>query len=127
MHINQGKDQGSMLDDGMVEITDIGCCRRKFVPYEAFKKSEMNMESMRAATQDADDHRAVECYKLPGRPEDLWMAAVSCIVGGGQTGHAVHVDKNYMASGKKAGVDKGPGNHAVPGSRVVKFCLLYHI
>ena len=35
--INGGKDRGSMLDDGMVAVTEHGICPRQMIPYEAYQ------------------------------------------------------------------------------------------
>ena len=126
MHINGGRDQGSMLDDGMVFMTDTGLCLRdkdgeRLVPDGAYQKNSLSMEQMRFATQDAGNQRAGECYRMPNASaEQCWQALLSCLAGRGQVGLAVHVGNNYMRSGKVAGYDRGPGNHAIAGDDIVK-------
>jgi len=121
MHINGGRDQGSMLDDGMVFMTDNGMCKKDLVPYQAYRKSELSMEALRFATQDALNQRAGECYRMPtDSVEKCWASLVSCLAGRGQVGLAVHVGNNYMRSGTMAGVDRGNGNHAIAGDDLVK-------
>lgn len=125
MHINGGRDQGSMLDDGMVFMTDVGFCKKEIdgdmlIPYQSYRKSDIGMEQMRFATQDAVNQRAGECYQMPnGTPEQCWAALLSCLAGRGVVGLAVQVGNNYMRSGEIAGFDRGPGNHAVCGDDIV--------
>jgi|TARA_R110002096_G_scaffold321278_4_gene515386 hypothetical protein len=126
MHINGGQDNGSMLDDGMKFMTDVGICRRKvdgeqLIPYQSYRKNKINMETLRFATQDAANQKAGECYQMPkDSPESCWHALLSCLAGRGTVGLAVHVGRNYMRSGKIAGYDRGHGNHAVAGDDIVK-------
>lgn len=126
MHINGGRDQGSMLDDGMVFMTDKGMCLRyddtgrEIIPSGTYRKQDVNMEAMRYAIQDAPNQRAGECYRMSNRsPEKCWGGLLSCLAGRGQVGLAVHVGDRYMRSGKIAGFDNGPGNHAIAGDDIV--------
>lgn len=120
MLINGGKDNGSMLDDGMVKVTDEGICQRTYIPYEAYQQRTIGMEQWRMATQNAKNYRAYECYQMPtSSMEKCYLAMLSCIAGRGCVGTAVHVGNNYMRSGITAGVDRGVGNHAVPGDDIV--------
>lgn len=122
--INGGKDQGSMLDDGMVECTDVGMPRQEIdgkiiVPYQAYRQGDFDVEQWRIASQDAENHRFAEAYQAPTDSlERLWWALLSCITGRGAVGVAVHVGRRYMQSNKTAGLDRGPGNHAVPGAGI---------
>ncbi len=125
MHINGGRDQGSMLDDGMMFITDTGIARlvvdgKRLIPYGAYRKDKIPMEQLRFASQDAAGQRAGECYLMPNSsPEKCWAALLSCLAGRGQVGLAVHVGNNYMNSGKIAGFDRGNGNHAIAGDDII--------
>lgn len=125
MHINGGQDNGSMLDDGMVFGADVGFCRKKIngeqlIPYESYRKSDISMEAMRYATQDAKNQRSGECYQMPNSSASkCWAALISCLVGRGVVGLAVHVGDQYMRSGKIAGFDRGNGNHAICGDDVI--------
>jgi hypothetical protein len=121
MHINGGRDQGSMLDDGMKFMCDTGLCLKDLIPYGAYQKNKIQMEKLRYATQDAANQRAGECYQMPkDNPETCWQALLSCLAGRGVVGLAVHVGSSYMRSGRIAGFDKGRGNHAVCGDDIVK-------
>ncbi len=122
--INGGRDQGSHLDDGMVETTDHGGPRDivdgdRVIPYQMYKLTDLNMEQKRWAKQDAANYRFHECYQVSKGVERAWHQMVSGVAGGGVAGLAVHVGRNYMNSQKFAGVDRGPGNHAVPGTDVI--------
>lgn len=125
MNINGGVDNGSMLDDGMVYMTDYGICRRDIngqdlIPKGTVKKSSIPMEHLRFATQDAMNQRAGECYKMPNRSADqCWAALISCLAGRGMVGLAVQVGDRYMRSGKIAGFDRGNGNHAICGDDII--------
>jgi len=118
--INGGKDQGSMLDDGMVEAADEGFCPFKPEFYEKYSQRQFNMEQKRWAAQNSKDFRFQECYKAPKDSfEKMMLSLYSCLAGGGVIGMAVHVGNQYMRSGKTAGYDRGPGNHAVAGVGLV--------
>ncbi len=127
MHINGGRDQGSMLDDGMKFVADVGCCKKsiggeEIIPYQSFQKSKISMEHMRVATDDAQDQRWIEVYQFPkDSVEKCWHAILSCLAGRGVAGLAVHVGDAYMRSKEVAGFDNGPGNHAVAADDIV--CL----
>lgn len=127
MHINGGRDNGSGLAEGMRFVGDTGICKKiidgeQLIPYQAFRKSEISMEHLRVATQDAANQRIGEAYQFPNNSvEKCWHAILSCIAGRGVVGLAVHVGNSYMRSGVVAGVDGGPGNHAVAGDDII--CL----
>lgn len=119
MHINGGQDNGSMLDRGMVRMCDNGIAKKGLVPYQSYRTRDVSMEELRYADQDGMNQRGMECYKMPSRAEQCWHAMLSCLVGMGTVGIAVHVGNGYMRSGAMAGFDRGPGNHAVLGDDVV--------
>jgi hypothetical protein len=118
MHINDAQDRGSMLDDGMVAGTNLGMCLEGTVPYQSYRKSDLSMEQLRFATQQAKHFRYLEAYELPtGTIEELWRAAISAVLRREQLVLALHVGTRYMNSPTgnwaQAGFDRGKGNHAV--------------
>lgn len=108
-YINGGKDQGSHLNAGMRHITTDGCCPRNMIPYQAYKMGDVGIEAKRVAK----NFRAFECYELPKDPTTFWQAAITALCRREPIVVAVHVGRQYMSSGKVAGFDRGPGNHAV--------------
>jgi len=115
--INGGKDQGSMLDKGMIQTFEHGMPTFNPSFYQRYNQSQFSMEEKRWATDSAEDHCFGECYKAPDETfEGMMMALYSCLADGGAVGMAVHVGKNYMKSGEVAGFDRGPGNHAICGA-----------
>ena len=118
--INGGQDRGSMLDDGMVECFKNGMPNFNPAFYQRFRPSDFSMEEKRWAADKAKDNRFGECYKAPtdGGLAKLWLALCSCIADGGVAGLAVHVGNKYMNSKTIAGLDKGPGNHAIAGAQL---------
>ena len=124
MLINDGRDVGSMLDDGMVAAYDHGCPIFGKVPYESFNKDKhVKFDQWAQAQGNAKNQRLGEAYQMPtDSVEKCWHALISCISGRGTVGIAVHVAREYMNSEKMAGVSRGGGNHAVPGDSLVKLC-----
>ena len=107
-HINGGRDQGSMLDDGMNFISEHGCCTRGMVPYESYRDTG-GIEAKRIAK----GYRAL-CYALPQDSiENLWRAAITAVCRNQPIVLAVHVGNSFMNSGEFAGVNRGGGNHAI--------------
>ena len=116
--INGGKDQGSMLDDGMLTVSKIGMPKFGTVPYEAHTLDGLSMEQKRFAAQEAADFKYREAYKLPtGSIRELWTAACSALARGEMIVVAVHVGNSFMGTKRTSfsvcGFDRGPGNHAV--------------
>ena len=108
--INRGRDQGSLLDEGMVAVTEHGICPREMIPYEAYRQQDVSMEARRVAKA----YRAFECYRLPTSSlKKLWHSMVSAVCRNETIVLAVHVGNRFMATKEVAGVDRGPGNHAV--------------
>jgi len=115
--INGGRDQGSMLDDGMVEARENGMSAYQEAFYEKFRQSDFNMEQKRWATQSAENHKFLECYYAPKTSfEQMVLSLFTCLAEGGCIVMAVHVGNNYMRSGRTAGFDNGMGNHAIAGT-----------
>lgn len=108
--INDGKDRGSMLDDGMLAVTKHGVCPREMIPWEAYRIEDVSLEARRVAM----NYRALECYQFPtGSLEEFWHAVVSAVCRNELVVLAVHVGNRFLQSGEAAGLDRGPGNHAV--------------
>ncbi len=108
--INQGQDRGSMLDDGMLAITEHGICPRQMIPYEAYQTKDVSVEARRVAK----NYRAFECYQFPTQSlAKFWQAMISAVCRNELIVLAVHVGDRFLKSGEFAGVDRGPGNHAV--------------
>ncbi len=120
LNINGGKDEGSLLDKGMVFATDFGMAPYNQAFYEKYNANQLSMEQQRWASQNCVDFRFGECYQAPRNSvEQCWHSLVSCIAGGGVVGLAVHVGNNYMKSTAWCGLDRGPGNHAIAGTELV--------
>ena len=119
MFINGGRDAGSMLDDGMVFVTDEGAPEliidgHQIVRHQSFKKSDLSMEEMRVLAANAKNQRFGEAYQFDNSGvEKCFHSILNCIAGRGVAGIAVHVGDAYMRSKKIAGFDSGRGNHAV--------------
>lgn len=117
-HINGGRDQGSMLDDGMVGLKEIGVCPRDMVPYQAYLMRDISIEAKRRAKS----FRAAACYQIPGTDfNHYWQACISALARGDLLVFAVHVGNSYLKLDRDgcAGVDRGPGNHAVHADDVI--------
>lgn len=104
--VSGGRDQGSMLDDGMHAMMSNGV-----PPYELcsdeylYRQDDMSQEAKQACGR----FRAHECHRIDD--EDMLLSALAsdffCVV-------AVHVGRNFQVT--QNGVinpSDGPGNHAV--------------
>ena len=119
-HINGGRDQGSMLDDGMDHLLKVGTCRADLVPHEEYLLNRISQ----AAKEDAKRFKAFECYHLSTEIELATALALgwTCVV-------AVHVGGGYQQLDQYGirGASAGPGNHAVCIQDVVvvnnEFCF----
>lgn len=104
--INGGRDQGSMLDDGMRAIQQSGVAPESLVPWNGIYPHLYPPEAHR----DAARFKAFECYQV--RSAQALFSALAlgfdCIV-------AVHADDGFMRLDRweVAGGGQGPGNHAV--------------
>lgn len=104
--INDGRDQGSMLDDGMNAMMKNGVPPESMVPHEEYRQERISGEAWREASK----YMATECYRLDNEM-DLASAVASnfmCVV-------AVHAGRSFMrADGSGVlGIDHGDGNHSV--------------
>lgn len=103
--ISGGRDQGSMLDEGMQSLMQIGCAPDELVPLGNYRQETISREANAAASR----FQATECYRVDEELELLSGLALGFV---GVV--AVHVGRggDYVA---------GPGNHSVcvDGLRIV--------
>ena len=110
--INGGRDQGSMLDDGMEAIQKTGIAPESLVAWDQIYPRQYDKAK---ADAEAGKYKAFEAYAVKTLP-GLWTALAAgwdCVV-------AVHAGNNFMRVGVDGvvGVDNGPGNHAVAADGV---------
>jgi hypothetical protein len=103
--INGGRDNGSMLDDGMKAIQEHG-----IAPYDMVRKMEYIHSRMSAeAKQNAPRFKAFECYRVEtelGLASGLALGFVGVV--------AVHASNAWSSlSNGVSRPSNGPGNHAV--------------
>ena len=104
--INRGKDQGSLLEDGMEKLCGVGIPPESMVPHEEYLWSNVSNEAKQACAR----FRALECYRVDTE-EELASGLAAGFVGV----IAVHANDAFMrldGSGRVSPTD-GPGNHAV--------------
>jgi hypothetical protein len=121
MNINRGRDQGSLLSDGM-EFAKRGIAPRKLnlngkdylIPSNIYLKSQMPSEWYKVAADTATSFSTFECYKLPVNDfQTFKIALASAIARDHQVIHAWHVGNNSMRLRNGYAVQgNGPGNHA---------------
>ena len=104
--INDGKDQGSMLDDGMHAMSENGVPPWDLVPNDEYRWSKVSQEAKDACK----DYKAFECYRVDNEMELATALALNyvCVI-------AVHANNAFMrldGEGVVSSTD-GPGNHAV--------------
>lgn len=103
--INGGRDNGSMLDDGMQAIAEKGVAREELVKHESYLWSQMSAE----ARSDSARFRAFECYNVEselGLASGLALGFIGVV--------AVHASNSWSSlSGGVSRRSLGPGNHAV--------------
>ena len=104
--INGGRDQGSMLEDGMKALVEYGCCPESLVPPNQIFPSQQP----RNARKEALKRKGFLCY--PCETQDGFWSA---LLAGFPVIVAVHAGRNFQRLDSKgiAGVDNGPGNHAI--------------
>lgn len=105
--INGGRDNGSMLDDGMAAIQSRGVATEETVPWDRIYPSQYDRAK---ADAEAVSNKGFECYAVRTR-EALFSALAlgfDCVV-------AVHADNGFMQvdADQVSGGGNGPGNHAV--------------
>lgn len=105
--INGGRDQGSMLDDGMRAVQARGVATEATVGWDQIYPRQYDRSR---ADAEAARHRAFECYAVRTREGLLSALACDfdCVV-------AVHAGGRFMRLDGRgvAGADRGRGNHAV--------------
>lgn len=106
--INGGMDRGSQLESGMIKAQSVGIATEKTVPWD---KIYPHLYDSEKANKEASQYKAFECYAV-----NTWLGLLSALAAGFDVVTAVHVGGNFMrVSGDAAiaGVDYGPGNHAI--------------
>lgn len=121
MHINRGKDQGSLLQDGM-EFAKRGIAPRLLndgtkgytIPHDIYLKSQLPDHWMKVAQDAASSYQTFEAYKLPvGDFKTFKIALASALARDHQVIHAWHVGNNSMRLRNGYAVQGGSvGNHA---------------
>lgn len=114
-NINNGKDQGSILEDGMDWITEHGACRESLVPITEWRLQNISAE----AKADAANYKAKECYSLQSRQEVYSAAALGFMLV-----VAVHVPNGSgftkVDNRGRTPPSNGPGNHSVMADDIVE-------
>lgn len=105
-----GDDRGSMLDDGMVALGKTGIPPLDLTRHPLNKHIRKRDYSPEDYAQ-AQGFMAEQCYQV----DDPLEMATLLLSGQGAGVVAVHVGNNFVNLDKNgyAGVDRGPGNHAV--------------
>ncbi len=125
MHINRGRDQGSLLQDGM-EWAKRGLAPRNLsmpgekyvekytIPHDIYLKNQMPEKWYKAAQEAATMYTSFEAYKLPvGDYRTFKIALASALARDHQVIHAWHVGNNSMRLQNGYAVQgNGVGNHA---------------
>lgn len=113
--INGGRDQGSMLDDGMNAIVKTGVPVMK--PDHKFNRAIFQNYYKPEDYAEAGKWTASNCFTLDQDQPELAERQLATLVLSGQGAGvvAVHVGSNYnnFTNGGFIGQDSGPGNHAV--------------
>lgn len=113
--INGGRDQGSMLDDGMNAIVKTGVPVMK--PDHKFNRAIFQNYYKPEDYAEAGKWTASNCFTLDQDQPELAERQLATLVlsGVGAGVVAVHVGSNYnnFTNGGFIGQDSGPGNHAV--------------
>lgn len=105
-NINGGRDQGSLLEDGRVSLTEVGCPPKEYVRYESYLKREQTPEGH----ANAGRFRILESYGIHSEEELATALALNYMAV-----IALHVTNAFMrldGDGVAGGAD-GPGNHAL--------------
>lgn len=104
--INGGRDQGSMLDDGMAALERYGAPSATLVTPSMIYPHLLP----RGADEEAAKHKGIVCFPcetIQGLRTGMANGLISIV--------AVHVGRNFqrLNSDEISGVDSGRGNHAV--------------
>lgn len=105
--VNGGRDNGSMLEDGLRVSESVGYATEATVPWDAIYPSRYDRAK---AMAEAARFRGFEVYSV--RTE---LALLSALASGFDCVVAVHADNAFMKLDARgvAGYANGPGNHAV--------------
>lgn len=105
--MNGGRDNGSILEDGMKNMQQYGICPESLVGWDQIYRNQYDAAK---ADAEAARYKGFECFAA-GTKEGWYSGLAMGYVGV----CAVHVGNDFMRmSGEQiAGVDNGPGNHAV--------------
>lgn len=106
---NGGRDQGSLLEDGMKICQENGVASESTVPWD---KVFRNRYDTAKADAEAADNKMFECYVIRSEVE-----LFSAMLYGFDVGVCVHADNGFMKLDSRgvAQGGNGPGNHAVAG------------
>lgn len=105
--MNGGQDQGSSLENGMLNVSKYGICKKSTVGWDQIYPNQYDKAK---ADAEAAHYKGFEAYAV-GTIKGAWNALALDFI----LICAVHVNSAFMrvnAAGV-AGVDRGPGNHAV--------------
>jgi len=104
--INGGRDQGSMLEDGLKSVGVRGVCRADLCTWDQIFPNQVSA----AAKEDALKHKGLACYAIQTK-----QGFRTALAAGFTVGVAVHAGSNFQRLNANgiAGVDRGQGNHAV--------------
>lgn len=104
--INGGRDQGSQLIDGMRVGEDVGYASEDTVTWDMIYP---NRQPLAKAKAEAAKHKGTNYYRCK-----TLQALKTALAQGWPAVVAVHVGSRFtVLKGGIAGVDRGPGNHAV--------------
>jgi hypothetical protein len=103
--INRGQDNGSVLEDGMKAIQEHGVCDQKLNPYDRIFAKQVTPD----ARADALKHKGLSAYRATSR--EAWNSGLAAgFVGVAAVMCGPRFDK---ITNLTAGVQQGPGNHAM--------------
>lgn len=112
--ITGGRDEGSLLPDGMNSLIRQGMPHRSYYPYQVCDQRP-SPEAMNDASQNK--LLADEVNQMPADSiEQHYRAMVSSVLRRQSLVTAVHVGRNWMEVDRRTGIvglDLGPGNHAI--------------
>lgn len=104
--MNGGRDQGSALEDGLRNVQSIGICPADLVKWDMIYPNQQP----RNAKEEAAKHKGFKCYAA-----QTMQGFRTGIAAGFMGVIAVHAGSNFQRLDSRgiAGVDNGPGNHAI--------------
>lgn len=104
--MNGGRDQGSMLEDGMIALGKFGCAPAELVPYNQIYP-KMQPPNARQEALKYKGFKAYPCETKQGFRSGIALGYVGIV--------AVHAGRGYQTlnSSGISSVDSGPGNHAI--------------